>query len=56
MARANYKQNPNLQTWSSNTINQHTAKVVKHASQIFFQQLKTIESIYLTLEKQLNNK
>ena len=35
MARANYKQNPNLQTWSSNTINQRTAKVVKHASQIF---------------------
>ena len=56
MARANYKQNPNLQTWTSNPIKQRTAKVVKHASQIFFQQLKTIESIYLTLEKQLNNK
>ena len=35
MAMANYKQNPNLQTWPSNTINQSTAKAVKHASQIF---------------------
>ena len=35
MVRENYKQNPNLQTWSSNTINQRTVKVVKYASQIF---------------------
>ena len=55
MARANYKQNPNLQTWSSNTINQRTAKVVKHASQIF----PTINDDRKHLsypEKQLNNK
>ena len=35
MARANYKQNPNLQTWSSNKINQLNLKAVKHASQNF---------------------
>ena len=47
MARANYKQNPNLQTWSSNTLNQRNEKVVKHASQIFQQKL--------LLSKQLTN-
>ena len=50
MARANYKQNPNLQPWSSNTINQRNAKIVKHAKE-FFQQLTTIESIYLIPRK-----
>ena len=35
IARANYKQNPNLHTWSSNKINQLNVKAVKHASQIF---------------------
>ena len=56
MARANYKQNPNLQPWSSNTIKQRKAKTVKHAKE-FFQQLTTIESIYLNpKKKQLNHK
>ena len=50
MARANYKQNPNLQPWPSNTINQRKVKTVKHAKE-FFQQLTTIESIYLIPRK-----
>ena len=54
MARANYKQNPNLQTWFSNTMKQRNVKTVKHATE-FFQQWTTIEAFVLTLEKQLNN-
>ena len=50
MARANYKQNPKLQTWFSNTMKQRNVKTVKHATE-FFQQLTTIESIYLNPRK-----
>ena len=50
MARANYKQNPNLQTWSSNKINQLNLITIKHASEIF-QRLTTIESIHFKPRK-----
>ena len=50
IARANYKQNPNLQTWSSNKINQLNLITIKHASKIF-QRLRTIESIHFKPRK-----
>ena len=54
MARANYKQNPNLQTWSSNTINQRNVKVVKRASQIFPTINDDRKTFLLALEKENN--
>ena len=50
MARENYKQNPNLQTWFSNTMKQRNVKTVKHATE-FFRQWTTIESICLNPRK-----
>ena len=55
MARANYKQNPNLQTWSSNTIKQRNVKTVKHATEFFSNNERRSKAFVLTLEKQLNN-